>query len=356
MGNCKFDALRRGQGSGANTVMLAFAASVCLGVTGAARAQVAENVLYNFPYSAFPDGTGSEFPLLADAAGGTGSVRALYGVTAYGGAYGCPEGAITPGCGTVFELTAPKNGETAWGYSSLWQFTGGSDGRNPNSPLAAQTKHISRKTALYGTTSIGNGTVYSVVDGKFTTIYSFTGGADGGVPSTSNIITDGTGSLYLALQIGGSEDPFGGCGTVDKLTPPAPGQTAWTETTIWTFAEFTTDNNCGPTGLVMDSAGALYGVSQYGNSAGGYNGTVFKLSPPTNVGSAWHEETLYDFTPSQSVSYVQMSNLTIAKDGALYGTTGYAGSNDYGWVFAIVPPQRPPGMDGTNPLELHGGS
>jgi uncharacterized protein YceK len=344
----------RHPGTGLRTV--AAAASFCIGTASAVHAQVMENVLYNFPYSGFPDGTGGGPPLIADTRGGAGTVRALYGVTNWGGEYTCPEGAISPGCGTVFKLTSPESGQTPWAYTPLWQFTGGSDGKYPNPALVAASKPISRSTPFYGTTPAGQGTVYSVVGGKLTTIYSFTGGADGGVPGSSNIVTDGTGALYIALQNGGNDTAGVGCGTVDKLTPPAPGQTAWTETTIWTFNNFNFDSNCTPTGLVMDSSGALYGASEYGYLPGGYNGTVFKLLPPAHGRSTWQIETLYKFTPSQSSESMPFSNLTIGKSGALYGSVSYAGSNGDGFVFAIMPPKGNAGWTGQTIWTFTGGN
>jgi uncharacterized repeat protein (TIGR03803 family) len=53
------------------------------------------------------------------------------------------------GSGTVFKLTPPARGQTAWKETVLYSFAGGSDGRSPNTGLIAD------KGALYGTTTSG---------------------------------------------------------------------------------------------------------------------------------------------------------------------------------------------------------
>jgi uncharacterized repeat protein (TIGR03803 family) len=80
-------------------------------------------------------------------------------------------------------------------------------------------------------------------------------------------------------------------GTVFKLTPPAAGQTAWTETVL---VSFNGANGNGPAaGLIADSAGNLYGTTNEGGASG--LGTVFKLTPPAAGQTAWTETVLVSF-------------------------------------------------------------
>ena len=120
-------------------------------------------------------------------------------------------------------------------------------------------------------------------------LYSFTGGTDGGNPF-AGLIADKEGALYGATYYGGggncAELSFLGCGTVFKLTPPAKGQTAWTETVVYTFCWLSncSDGAFPQADLIADKEGALYGTTQGGgtgcpNAASGC-GTVFKLTPP----------------------------------------------------------------------------
>jgi len=85
---------------------------------------------------------------LARASNGT-----LYGAIFTGGGQGCSG----YGCGSVFQL-APSNG--SWTYTSLYVFTGGADGENPQGQLI-----LDSAGNIYGTTSGslgGNGSVYEL--------------------------------------------------------------------------------------------------------------------------------------------------------------------------------------------------
>lgn len=70
----------------------------------------------------------------------------IYGTTTAGGSSGRP--CYSSGCGTVFKLTPSPGGQ--WTESILHFFTGGSDGDNPDSPLA-----IDGAGNLYGTAADG---------------------------------------------------------------------------------------------------------------------------------------------------------------------------------------------------------
>src|SRR5215469_1502902 len=70
----------------------------------------------------------------------------LYGTTVSGGAGTCPAFLDVEGCGTVFKFN-PSTGR----YTVLYQFTGGTDGGNPLAPLL-----IAPDGTLYGST-LGGG-------------------------------------------------------------------------------------------------------------------------------------------------------------------------------------------------------
>lgn len=188
------------------------------------------------------------------------------------------------GCGTVFKLTPTSKGPTTWAETVLHSFLGApSDGAGPFAGLIAD-----KEGALYGTTFYG-----------------------------------GTAS-----------------GTVFKLTPPAKGQTGWTETVLYNFCS---QPNCSDgaapyAGLIADEEGALYGTT--GN--GGINfGTVFKLTPPANGQTTWTETVLYRFCsqPSCSDGGLPLAGLIFDKEGVLYGTTFGGGSSGLvgGTVFKMTP-------------------
>jgi len=105
----------------------------------------------------------------------------------------------------------------------------------------------------------------------------------------------------------------------------------WTETVLYSFAGGNDAQNPSA-GLVMDSSGALYGTTIY---VGGTNGvgTVFELKPS---GDSWTETVLHSFTGQPDGQKPGYGPLLLASSGALYGTTAYGGSYDWGTVFDLT--------------------
>jgi uncharacterized repeat protein (TIGR03803 family) len=308
----------------------ALAAAAILATACPAHAQVTETVLYAF--TGGKDGASPEATLLADTAGPNHALRGLYGTAAVGGGAGCSP---FDGCGTLFELTPPKNGHASWTDRTKWRFTGGADGSNPaTAGLSAATRRISRNTPLYGTTFLGgsgNGTVFASTGTNLTNLWTFTGGSDGANPLIGQVVIDGTGNVYAAASDGGAS----GNGTVIELTPPAEGQSAWTEATIWSFSG--SNDGAFPSGLLIDKEGALYVTAAGGGSTG--NGAIVKLIPPAQGQAAWTEQTLWSFQGGNDASTPQ-GPVTMGKNGTLYGTTFYGGSNQIGTVYRLIPPRQ----------------
>jgi len=95
-----------------------------------------------------------------------------------------------------------------------------------------------------------------------TVLYNFKGSPGDGFPA-AGVIANAQGALYGTTVLGGSHYAYG---TVFKLTPPAKGQTAWTETVLYNLGNVTL------AGLIFDEQGALYGTTFEGGSSS--NGTV----------------------------------------------------------------------------------
>ena len=170
-------------------------------------------------------------------------------------------------------------------------------------------------------------------------IYNFSGGSDGGVP-IGPLVRDASGSLYGVTQDQAGPLDNGG---VFKLTRPAPGQTQWSFQRIYSFAGGA--DGSFPFGLVLDSSGALYGVTgQGGGSAAcvGGCGTIYKLTPPASAGALWTKATLYDFQGGADGSQPQ-APMVFDRFGALYGATEAGGggapcSQGCGIAFKLTPP------------------
>ncbi|MFZ0283767.1 MAG: choice-of-anchor tandem repeat GloVer-containing protein [Terriglobales bacterium] len=152
----------------------------------------------------------------------------LYGATPYGGNVGCSEEGY--GCGVVFKLD-PAGNETV-----LYRFTGGMDGGFPSGGLARDPQgNLYGTTKVGGNVDLpacknevsgnGCGVVFKLdLSGHETTLYAFTGGSDGGGP-TKDLIRDAAGNLYGTTVYGGDLNAYcplsyqAGCGVVFKITP-----------------------------------------------------------------------------------------------------------------------------------------
>jgi uncharacterized repeat protein (TIGR03803 family) len=275
-----------------------------------------QTVLYNFTGGS--DGLGP-WGIVADQDG------ALYGGTLGGGSSNC-----SFGCGTIYKLTPGKSGYT---FSLLHTFVGAPDAGQVAGPLV-----FDAKGALYGTGQTGGtsnlGAVFKLTPGKSgyteSVIYSFTAG--GVIGAGSGIAIDSHGSLYGTAGGGTGNCSGNPCGAVFKLTPTKSG---YTESTIYSFKDYTDAYNPVAPLTVDDRTGVIYGTSQYGGPK--FNGTVFSLTPS---GSGYTERILYDFRDIPGFSSPEASVL-LGPNGVLYSTASLRGGGcngiGCGGVFQLTP-------------------
>jgi uncharacterized repeat protein (TIGR03803 family) len=142
-----------------------------------------------------------------------------------------------------------------------------------------------------------------------TVLYDFAGGNDGGVPR-SNLIADSAGNLYGTTQYGGL-----GYGTVFELSPNGHG--GWKESVLYSFTGGA-DGEYPLSSLLLDATGNLYGTTIDGGA--NFWGSVFEL---TRSGAGWNEMVLYNFCsqPSCSDGANPLSGLVRDAAGNLYGMT-----------------------------------
>jgi uncharacterized repeat protein (TIGR03803 family) len=244
------------------------------------------------------DGGNPVASLVRDASGN------LYGTTRVGGSFNY---------GTVFKIE-PSGKETV-----LHNFAG-ADGMWPEGPLLLDQSGNLYGTATNGGTAEGGncdfgcGTVFKIDKaGKYTVLYAFTGGADGGDPASS-LLLDGAGNLYGTTQgggINGYDCIDGGCGVVFKIDPHGK------ETILCTFNR---SNGAEPIGgLIRDEAGNLFGTAYTGGSSTWY-GAVFKID------SAGVETVVYNFTDGTNGAGPQ-GTLVPDEAGNLYGVTDRGGDD-----------------------------
>ncbi|MGA8299041.1 MAG: choice-of-anchor tandem repeat GloVer-containing protein [Terriglobales bacterium] len=189
--------------------------------------------------------------------------------------------------GTVYFLNfqcndaQPEKGGCAESIVPKHAFSGGKGGANPSGSLWGTL--VGGLAVMYGTTSnggkYGNGTVYQLNQNQkggigFSSLYSFSG-ADGMSPS-AGLVADAAGNLYGTTTWGGTNPGYDG--TVFKLTPGVgkKDKVIWNLTTLYSFSGGD-DGGEIYSGLVMDSAGNLYGTTVSGGSHN--QGVVYEIIP-----------------------------------------------------------------------------
>ncbi len=146
----------------------------------------------------------------------------------------------------------------------------------------------------------------------FATLYTFTGGSDGGYPDSEgadySLTRDNQGNLFGTTTNGGDiMSCFDGCGVVFKLDRTGK------ETVLHTFTG-PPDGAKPVGGLILDDEGNLFGVTQGGGSGALAAGTVFKLEPNGK------ETVLHSFTGGGDGS-APYASVVRDEEGNLYGTT-----------------------------------
>lgn len=194
---------------------------------------------------------------------------------------------------------------------------------------------------LYGTSSLGGtydgGTVYELepkAGGGWgdTILYSFQPKMKYGADLISGVVFDNAGDLYGTTYSGGEHN----YGRVFELVPRAGG--SWAETMVHLFNENGTDGFGPLGGVIVDSAGNLYGTTVYGGTGTCFSigcGTVYELSPRSN--GHWSEKILYNFANNGTDGVNPYAGVVFDSAGNLYGTTYSGGANNQGTLFELSP-------------------
>jgi uncharacterized repeat protein (TIGR03803 family) len=262
-----------------------------------------ETVLHSFKGG--NDGWRATGTLIEDSKGN------LYGTTIFGGG--------SANAGTVFKVNSSGK------ESILHSFTGGDDGSEPFSGVIADSHGN-----LYGTTysggASGNGVIFEISSaGVESTLYTFTGGADGSASATS-LLLDSQGNLYGVASAGGN-----GQGTLFEWL-----KASGTLKVLYTFCSLTdcTDGSMPLQGVVKDSHGNIFGTTYFGGS--GNFGTIFEFS------AAGAESVLHSFANTDG-AYPYEGSLLLDSNGTLYGTASQGGniscnpSSGCGTIFKFTP-------------------
>ncbi len=262
--------------------------------------------------------TAQTFTTLYNFTGGRDGAQPDSGFTLSGSTlFGTTEGGGT-GYGTIFAINT--NGT---GFTNVYSFTG-SNGK------AAVGRPVLSGSTLYGTAVNGGldnaGIIYAVTTNGtgFTNLYSFTGGGDGAYPYSTLILSGST--LYGTAAGGG----INGNGTIFAINTNGTGFT-----NLYSFTGGS--NGAAPNQQLILSGNTLYGTAYFG---GNNNfGTIFAINTD-GTGFTNH----YSFTGGSNGFYPAAG--LILSGSTLYGTAVNGGLDNAGIIYAIH-------TDGTGFTNLH---
>ncbi|MGA2423689.1 MAG: choice-of-anchor tandem repeat GloVer-containing protein [Terriglobales bacterium] len=267
-----------------------------------------ETVLYLFG-STPGDGLQPASGVMMDATGN------LYGATAFGGSVNY---------GTIYEMSPSGGG---WTEQTIYNF----DGRGPfdyntgfTMDAAGNIFGVSRQT-ITELSPNGNGGWNASV------IFNFPN-ARGYFPNRT-IVTDQSGNLYGTTSVGTAKGGLGGYGTVFRLSPRKKGGT-WSRKVLYAFEGEGNGDGNDPFGeIVFDAAGNIYGTTAYGGEYG--DGTVFELVTPVDKSKGYTEKVLWSFNGTDGETPV--GGLILDSAGNIYGTTYSGGLYGWGVAFEVTP-------------------
>lgn len=299
--------------------------------------QAQDNLLYGVGLSGGTNGDGAIYRL--DTNGGSYAIVFSLGDASdgmfqcYGNLMQGRDGvlyAVARGGGTNGYGGAFRVGTNGSGFQILHEFSSPSDGGYPMGGLLQ-----AQDGALYGTTSDGGTNGYG-------TIYRMkTNGANFGIlhacsytPDAFNILgalIQGTnGMLYGTSEYGGG----GNYGALYEVSTDGV-----TYAVIHDIGGYQFYGQHPQAALFQSGDGLLYGTTRDGGTNG--NGTVFSL---TSDGNNYTE--FFNFNGNGSDANNAAASLLVGKDGALYGTSYYGGTNGVGTIFKL-------NRDGTGYQILH---
>ncbi|MGH9498787.1 MAG: choice-of-anchor tandem repeat GloVer-containing protein [Terriglobales bacterium] len=191
---------------------------------------------------------------------------------------------------------------------------------------------------LYGTTQAGGlgfGVVYELTpaDGggwTKTVLYQFGSKAKDGANPYSGVVIDSAGNLYGTTLRGGTRNK----GTLYQLKPGPGG--SWTETVLHNFGN-------GPDGAFPIAVPVIVGNSLFGTTYNGGTGTACTLSGKSTTCGTVYQFTstgaysiIHNFTNDGNDGFLPVAGLTPDANGNLFGQTTWGSPYGGGLLFQMV--------------------
>jgi uncharacterized repeat protein (TIGR03803 family) len=246
----------------------------------------------------------------------------FYGTTRNGGIYSYLDvsAQLHNGYGTVFRITT--NGD----LTSIYSFTGGSDGKYPQAGLVRGPDDNFYGTTVNGGTNGDYGTVFMVTtNGTLATLLSFAG--TNGANPYAGLTLGSDGRFYGTTSSGGS-DPS--AGTVFCVTTNGAFFTLVSFPSVfigapyyyWTYP-YGANPQCD---LLVGADGSFYGTTPAGGTSGYFSyGCVFKAGTNGTLTTIYHFGSSNVWNGTSLDGAQPYGGLVQGSDGSLYGTTSSGG-------------------------------
>lgn len=205
-------------------------------------------------------------------------------------------------------------------FKSLYSFTGGNDGGLPNGPLLRDDKGNLYGAAFTSANGFGNGTIFRFSENKkITVLYTFPGeGGQGtaGANPLGGLVREANGEIYGVTEFGGAQNEDG---VVFRLSATRK------ETVLHTFAGPPNDGAISDTALLPGPSGMFYGATAFGGS-GKCRGGMPLCGVVFTVDGAGHEIIIHNFQGGPDDGLEPYGNLVQDAQGSIYGATMGGGS------------------------------
>ncbi len=206
-------------------------------------------------------------------------------------------------------------------FKTLYTFTGGADGGDPGGILRDPQGNLYGYTFAGGIKNLQNlwGVLFKLdTGGNYQVLHTFSGEADGGTPSA--LMQDAQGNLFGTTVYGGSSSGFNGNGVLFELDATGNYQV------LHNFSGGT--GGAHPSNSIFrNGQGNLFGATLSGGQG---NGAIYEFDATGNY------QVLYSFMGGADGKYPEGIS---AQDGQgnLYGTTEGGGSGNNGVIFKLDP-------------------